>query len=259
MFGDNKHIHGLRIRTLLLILTMIPILASASEEIDQSSKDNTNPYDLVVVAPESIPYHYIDADTNTPIGTEIDRITKLMREAELGRPEFKVYPWKRALYLANKQPRTLIMPLSRTPEREEDYFWLRVLRETRFSVFSLADEAITPKLISEQEIVIYCENGGIQCLLLAQEGVPERLIKQNEGVSHDRVLDLALAGRIKYFLAEQDLVEIGLKERGLDIDMLKNVYTLPTPVGDYLAIAKKNNNPEFITSLFNALSRIFNY
>ena len=220
---------------------MMPILVKASEAEAQPIDTKKNPYNLVVVAPESIPYHYIDKQTNAAAGTEIDRITVLMKQAKLGQPEFKVYPWKRALNIANKQPRTLIMPLSRTPEREEHYFWLRILRETRFSVFSLNDEAITPELISQEKIVIYCENGGIQCLLLAQEGVPEDLIEQNEGVSHDRVLDLALAGRIKYFLAEQDLVEIGLKERGLKPNTLKNVYTLPNPVGDYLAIAKDNN------------------
>ena len=108
------------------------------------------------------------------------------------------------------------------------------------------------------EMCIRDRNGGVQCQLLKQAGVPERLIEQNEGVSHDRVVDLALAGRLKYFLAEEDLVEVGLKERGLPLDRLKVVYTLEDSVGDYLAISR-NNDPELVNLLQEALSRILNH
>ncbi|RFP09874.1 hypothetical protein D0T25_28430 [Duganella sp. BJB488] len=42
------------------------------------------------------------------------------------------YPWQRALALTGVQPRTLVVPLTRTPEREAQYRWLVRLRRQDF-------------------------------------------------------------------------------------------------------------------------------
>ena len=245
----------LNLLRLLLVSSLLQcFIVNANQDSKIPSEGKVVPLNLIVLAPESIPYHYYNYDDASVVGTSVDEIKSLMQQANLASPTFRIYPWKRALYLANKQPKTLIMPLSRTPERENDYVWLKAMRETYFSVYSLDDAPLTPEIVREKNISIYCENAGIQCLLLSKSGFPEKFIKENHGVSHDNFLDLALAGRIKYFLAEQDLVETGLKQRRLPLNTLKKVYTLNKPVSDYLAISK-NNEPELIDLLVQIFSK----
>ncbi len=249
------HNHRMKIILLILIVLTKSALLAQDEAANQNpSKTTGNPHQLLFVLPESIPYHYLDEDTGRVVGTLVDRFNHLITNAGLGSPDYAIYSWKRALAAANSRPATLIMPLSRTPEREEKYHWLALLRETHFSIFSLNEDAITPERIQREDITIYCENGGIQCSMLEATGVPGDHIQLFEGISHDRVVDLAVSGRIKYFLAEQDLVEVGLKERGLDQSTLKVVYTIDRPVQDYLAMAI-DNEPTLVDALKRALSK----
>jgi polar amino acid transport system substrate-binding protein len=50
----------------------------------------------------------------------------------------RFYPWARALLLASETPRTLILPLNRTPEREARFQWLLKLYAQRFVFLSLS-------------------------------------------------------------------------------------------------------------------------
>ena len=153
----------LNLLRLLLVSSLLQcFIVNANQDSKISSEGKVVPLNLIVLAPESIPYHYYNYDDASVVGTSVDEIKSLMQQANLASPTFRIYPWKRALYLANKQPKTLIMPLSRTPERENDYVWLKAMRETYFSVYSLDDAPLTPEIVREKNISIYCENAGIQ-------------------------------------------------------------------------------------------------
>jgi len=53
--------------------------------------------------------------------------------AQAGWPvKVQFYPWARAMQMALAQPRTLILPLTRTPEREPQYQWLLKLHVQHF-------------------------------------------------------------------------------------------------------------------------------
>jgi polar amino acid transport system substrate-binding protein len=60
-------------------------------------------------------------------------VAQVMRRA--GTPaKVTFYPWARAIALTQHQPRTAILPLTRTPEREDQYAWLMKL-DTQHFVF----------------------------------------------------------------------------------------------------------------------------
>jgi len=63
----------------------------------------------------------------------------LRRTAVPGRIEF--VPWRRAMLLASTQRRTVIFPLSRTPEREPQFRWLARLYQERFVFLSTQGRA----------------------------------------------------------------------------------------------------------------------
>lgn len=62
----------------------------------------------------------------------LGRITQEL-SVRLGHPaQIRFYPWARAVAMAQYQPRTAILPLTRTPERETQYRWLVKLYRQNF-------------------------------------------------------------------------------------------------------------------------------
>ncbi len=58
------------------------------------------------------------------------------------------YPWQRALALTGVLPRTAVVPLTRTPEREPHYRWLVRLRQQHF-VFVARHGSIDPRTLRD--------------------------------------------------------------------------------------------------------------
>lgn len=68
-------------------------------------------------------------------GALLELVQELLRRADAsGNIEF--VPWRRALLLSTTQPRTLIFPLTRLPERETQYRWLVKLYHEHFVFLS---------------------------------------------------------------------------------------------------------------------------
>lgn len=57
-------------------------------------------------------------------------------------PAIQFYPWTRALSIVGAQPRTLILPLTRTPERENNYRWIVKLYRQQFVFMALRGASI---------------------------------------------------------------------------------------------------------------------
>jgi polar amino acid transport system substrate-binding protein len=58
-------------------------------------------------------------------------------------PAIQFYPWTRALSLVGAQPRTLVLPLTRTPEREAHYRWLVKLYRQKFVFIALRNAKVS--------------------------------------------------------------------------------------------------------------------
>nr|WP_255719458.1 transporter substrate-binding domain-containing protein [Pelomonas sp. P8] len=72
-------------------------------------------------------------------GVLLDLVEAVLQRADLSvEPDF--FPWARAMLLASEKPRTLIMPLNRTPDREGRFQWLIKLYAQRFSFMNLAHQ-----------------------------------------------------------------------------------------------------------------------
>jgi polar amino acid transport system substrate-binding protein len=57
-------------------------------------------------------------------------------------PTIQFYPWTRALTIVSTQPRTLILPLTRTAERENNYRWMAKLYRQQFVFIALRSTEI---------------------------------------------------------------------------------------------------------------------
>ncbi len=89
-----------------------------------------------------LPPYAIAAGGDSP-GSLVEIVQELARR--LGTPAtVEFYPWQRALALTGVLPRTAVLPLTRTPERETQYRWLVRLRLQNF-VFVARHGAIDPR------------------------------------------------------------------------------------------------------------------
>ncbi|MYN21267.1 hypothetical protein GTP81_31525, partial [Rugamonas sp. FT107W] len=77
-----------------------------------------------------LPPYAVAQDGDNP-GALVELVQEMARR--MGTPvALEFYPWQRALALTGVQPRTLAVPLTRTPEREAHYRWLVRLRRQDF-------------------------------------------------------------------------------------------------------------------------------
>ena len=85
----------------------------------QARADTLAPYQIVS---GNLPPFTTETGPGTPgaLGTLVREMALRLGEA----PAIQFYPWTRAQSMVNTQTRTLILPLTRTPEREDSYRWL---------------------------------------------------------------------------------------------------------------------------------------
>ncbi|WP_374433730.1 substrate-binding periplasmic protein [Inhella sp.] len=112
-------------RHLLLGLSALPFALKA------------DPAPLQVVTGDLPPFA-IEGQGDRP-GFLVELTETLMAQA--GWPvKVQFFPWARAMQMALAQPRTLILPLTRTPEREPQYQWLVKLHVQHFAFITRAGE-----------------------------------------------------------------------------------------------------------------------
>lgn len=73
-----------------------------------------------------------------PEGVFVDLVEAMMSAADLPDYQLNVVPWARAYNLALNQPNTMILPLARTPEREDHFKWAGMIMPIRFYLVRLS-------------------------------------------------------------------------------------------------------------------------
>lgn len=83
----------------------------------------------------NLPPFTVESGPDSPgaLGSLVRDMAALLGEA----PPIQFYPWTRSLSIVGAQPRTLILPLTRTAERENNYRWLVRLYRQQFVFIAL--------------------------------------------------------------------------------------------------------------------------
>lgn len=103
-------------------------------------------------------------------GVLLDLVELLLAQAQMpAQPQF--FPWARAMLLATEKPRTLIVPLNRTPEREDRFQWLVKLYAQRFAFLSLAGKPRVETLEQARRLRIGGLRGSSNLDQLQQQGI----------------------------------------------------------------------------------------
>lgn len=114
-------------------------------------------------------------------GMLLDLVDAMLKLADLpAQPEF--VPWARAMLRATERPRTLIVPLNRTPDREARFQWLVKLYAQRFAFITLAGKPRIDTIEQARRLRIAGLRGSSNLEALRQQGVQMGRVYQSTSV-----------------------------------------------------------------------------
>lgn len=115
-------------------------------------------------------------------GVLLDLVEAVLKQADLvARPEF--FPWARAMLMASETPRTLIMPLNRTADREPRFQWLLKLYAQRFAFVTLAPKPRVESIEQARRLRIASLRGSSSLAVLQEQGLKTSRIYQSTSIS----------------------------------------------------------------------------
>lgn len=127
-------------------------------------------------------------------GVLLDLVEAMLKRAELDAAGPEFFPWARAMLVASDKPRTLIVPLNRTPEREARFQWLVKLYAQRFSFITLANKPRIDSMEQARRLRIAGLRGSSILDGLQQQGVsPGRIYQAASITDMQRALERGLA------------------------------------------------------------------
>jgi len=94
------------------------------------------------------PLSMVDPDTGKITGLATDLITELMQRAD-EKYTMSVYPWSRALLMAQMKSGTCVFSAARTPMREERYKWVGPLVRINFVIFGRSGDKYSPASLDD--------------------------------------------------------------------------------------------------------------
>lgn len=112
-------------------------------------------------------------------GALVELVEAIMARAGW-RQRVDFYPWARAMLMASSQPRTLILPLTRTPEREPNFQWLLRLYVQHFAFLTRPDQAPVRDLEQAKRL-----------RLVVLRGSPNRAQLLRHGIHEAKIIDAA--------------------------------------------------------------------
>ena len=133
-----------------------------------------------------------------------DVVGELCKRAGLA-PTTQFVPWRRALFLAGSLPATAIYPLTRLPEREQQFRWLVPLYEEQFLLLAVKGKLRPLAEMRSQRIALL--RGAGQAAILRELGFT-RLV---EAASIDEVHRFLLGGMADAAFGERRIVAASLK------------------------------------------------
>jgi hypothetical protein len=248
----------------IILLVSIQLLSTAVTVLaaDQSKLKTTNnrvsdktSAQLQLVSDDNPPYVYTNSD-GIIVGSLVDELAAVMKIADISY-QFQDLPWKRAMSNTQHSSNTLIFPLSRTAERENNFTWIIPLHVLKFKVYGLKgafDENL--KDISSGKYTFVCAEDTILCTVLRDSGVPESSIIKFGHIDHTQMINMVFRKRVNFLLISDQGLEYYPDVMDYNKNQLVQLKNYEYEVIEYLAgsvdfdplLAKK------IQKAFNSIS-----
>lgn len=153
---------------ILLIHGAVAGVAWAGDTRPEVRGDEDKPY---AVFTTHLPPFTVETGPDTP-GALVEVVKEMGRRMALDNP-VEYLPWARAQFQTQKQPRSVVLPLTRTPEREEAFHWMVRLYRQNFVFIGKRDNPIRVDDLDDVRkrriVVLRASPNAVQ---LRQHGVP---------------------------------------------------------------------------------------
>jgi polar amino acid transport system substrate-binding protein len=192
--------------------------------------------EITVLANESMPQSGV-AD-GKPTGIAVDILNAVTAE---GGPTFKFdfsQPWARALVAVHETPGVLIIPLTRTPEREANFKWVAALFDNTGRLFSVGRAAPIKTLDEAKDLTVGIMRGSAFEKALKQLGFSHLEAAQNDELN----AKMLAAGHIDAWAGSELVQRYLFAKTGGDSSKLQQGPLLGDPPQIYVAGDK--NFPE---------------
>ena len=209
----DRHCFALRCFLLALFLGILPAVLQA-----ECAENNR-----ITVVTEELAIGYRDKDDQKDMGITAIFVECLLREMNADY-EVKILPWSRALVYSKIEPNTLIFPIARTEDRENDYIWIGKVFPADYRLYKLKnrDDIIVSTLEDAKEYRIGVNNNNVIHRYLSSKGA-----KKLEAVNSDaQNLKKIMHGRLDLFVKTKNGMDALCKEIKFDCDGLVPVLTL---------------------------------
>ena len=206
---------------------------------------------ITVVTEIAPPLQFFNGDQLD--GSTTKKVKSLLRKAGL-EAEFKVFPWARAFKLAQQQQNTLIYPMVRTPEREEQFIWLGKLLSFKISVIVVEPSISNLDSLNEvKQLSLGLMRNDYVHQLFQSEGFIEG---EHYQLSSDltQLISLLYSGKITAMVADLPLLKVMALALGYSPESLKAIYDLPGQEVDVYLAASKNTSPTLVKKLRHHIS-----
>jgi polar amino acid transport system substrate-binding protein len=208
---------------------------------------------LQVVTEEYPPYNYLKDGKVEGVGTEV--VEEVLQEAGMNY-RISVWPWARALRMAETEPNVLIYCISRTPKRESLYTWIGVIAPIRFYIYALSRRDEIPELSELEQARKY------RVATVNQDALDQYLTEQNfpyidKANTNDANLKRLVMGRVDLWPMSEYTANYLLKMNGQDAAILKKVFELKGFAGgdQYMAVSNLTDK-SIVEKLQSALQKI---
>lgn len=228
----------------LIALSMIISLLRCETAITQELK-------LDFIAVDEPPLNYLDKN-QIATGYSVALVNLIQTELGLD-SKIHFLPESRALKFAQNTPNTIIFSLSRTPEREEQYYWLQQVAQKNWVLYARTDSIRLLKNINDinyQESVAVVR-GDIREQWLNNH--PE--INKVASGNYQTAVELLAMKRVDYLLYES--VGMSIVAESLNYPKEKFSPALKVNSSDvYIAISKKELDLKLVTKITAAIENL---
>lgn len=193
---------------------------------------------ITVVEP---PASYLDSHGQLT-GFSVEVVQAIQRSLD-DKTEIEVMPEARAIHYARTEPNVIVFSFSRTPKRENEFYWLGQLSVKAWSVYALSSNPIQIESLDQLRNVkaIGVVRGDIREEWLTEQGFSNL----HPSVNHQQNIHRLRSGRLDLIAYESQGIQHLLWEEGLESTDIKSVYTLKSS-NVYLLMSKPGTDPKLM-------------
>jgi polar amino acid transport system substrate-binding protein len=189
---------------------------------------------ITVVEP---PASYLDSHGQLT-GFSVEVVQAIQRSLD-DKTVIEVLPEARAIHIARTEPNVLLFSFSRTPKREDEFYWVGQLSVKAWSVYALSSNPVQIQSLEELRKVkaIGVVRGDIREEWLTEQGFSNL----HPSVNHQQNMHRLRSGRLDLIAYESQGIQHLLLEEGFDLQDIKPVYQLKRS-DVYLLMSKKGTD-----------------